>query len=56
VTGTSCRRSGHCKLAGSACASCPDPHAVNHQLRDTADEFVELDPYFDYLTRTARAA
>ncbi len=31
-------------------------HAVNHQLRDTADEFVELDPYFDYLTRTARAA
>lgn len=31
-------------------------HAVNHQLRDTASEFVELDPYFSYLTRTARAA
>ncbi|WP_410583932.1 NYN domain-containing protein [Amycolatopsis sp. lyj-108] len=28
-------------------------HAVSHQLRDSADEFVELDTYFDHLTRTA---
>ncbi|WP_229400876.1 NYN domain-containing protein [Micromonospora okii] len=26
-------------------------HAVSHQLRDTADQFIELDPHFDYLTR-----
>jgi len=25
-------------------------HAVNRRLRDTADDFVELDPYFDQLT------
>ncbi|WP_125614333.1 NYN domain-containing protein [Specibacter cremeus] len=25
-------------------------HAVSHQLRDAADEFIELDPYFDDLT------
>jgi len=26
-------------------------HAVSHKLRDTADEFLELDPYFDLLSR-----
>ncbi|MFE2757948.1 NYN domain-containing protein [Actinosynnema sp. NPDC059335] len=26
-------------------------HAVSRELRDTADEFVELDPHFDYLSR-----
>ncbi|KUN75397.1 NYN domain-containing protein [Streptomyces griseoruber] len=31
-------------------------HAVSHQLRDTADEFIELDPHFDHLTRTMPAA
>jgi len=28
-------------------------HAVSRELRDTADEFVELDPHFDYLTYPA---
>lgn len=31
-------------------------HAVNRQLRDAADEFVELDSYFDQLTWTSPAA
>lgn len=31
-------------------------HAVSHELRDTADEFIELDPYFDYLTHPHQAA
>jgi uncharacterized LabA/DUF88 family protein len=31
-------------------------HAVSHKLRNSATEFIELDPYFDYLTRTASAA
>ncbi|TLW89220.1 NYN domain-containing protein [Saccharomonospora piscinae] len=26
-------------------------HAVSHKLRDTADEFVALDPHFDHLSR-----
>jgi hypothetical protein len=28
-------------------------HAVSHQLRDSADEFVELDPHFNHLSRDA---
>jgi len=31
-------------------------HAVSHQLRDAADEFVELDPHFEYLTRSTSVA
>jgi hypothetical protein len=31
-------------------------HAVSHQLRDAADEFIKLDPYFDHLTRSTSAA
>lgn len=31
-------------------------HAASHELRDTADEFVELDPHFDYLTHPRQAA
>lgn len=31
-------------------------HAVSHELRDTADEFVELDPHFDSLTHHRQTA
>jgi len=31
-------------------------HAVSRELRDTADEFVGLDPHFGYLTYRGRAA
>lgn len=31
-------------------------HAVSHRLRDTADEFVELDPHFDFLSRAELTA
>lgn len=31
-------------------------HAVSRELRDTAEEFVELDPHFDHLTHPRQAA
>jgi uncharacterized LabA/DUF88 family protein len=31
-------------------------HAVSRELRDTANEFVELDPHFDHLTHSSQAA
>ncbi|MEU8178677.1 NYN domain-containing protein [Microbispora hainanensis] len=31
-------------------------HAVSRELRNTADEFIDLDPHFDYLTRPRQAS
>jgi uncharacterized LabA/DUF88 family protein len=31
-------------------------HSTNRELRDTADQFIPLDPHFDHLTRLGRVA